>query len=147
MKPLKMSAVAIAVASAILASTVATPSYAADARPLINYMQNEQGEPTLAPMLKQVIPAVVNISVKGTKQVSPIFNFPEEFKFMFPQLQQRQQREFRALGSGVIVDAKEGLIITNHHVIEDASEIRVALSDGREFTAKKLGSDSHTDLA
>ena len=149
MKSLKQSALAIALASITLFSAMAVPTSAsaADARPLIAAMANEQGEPSLAPMLKHVIPAVVNISVKGTKEVTPMFNIPEEFRFMFPQLNQGRQREFRALGSGVIIDAKEGYIVTNHHVVEDAKEIRVALSDGREFDAKKIGSDPHTDLA
>lgn len=149
MKSLKMSALAIAVASATLLSSIAIPTTAsaADARPLIAAITNLQGEPSLAPMLKNVIPAVVNISVKGTKEVSPMFNIPEEFRFMFPQMNQNRRREFHALGSGVIIDARKGYIITNHHVVEDAKEIRIALSDGREFDAKKIGSDSHTDLA
>lgn len=150
MKYFKRSAAALAIATlTIFSSSFATNAVAADAQPLINAMQNAQGEPSLAPMLKNVIPAVVNISVKGTKEVSsPVFNIPEEFRFMFPQLNQpNRQREFRALGSGVIIDAKDGYVVTNHHVVEDASEIRIALSDGREYEAKKIGSDPHTDLA
>lgn len=150
MKHLKRSAAAIALAGlTIFSSSFINTALAADARPLISAMQNAQGEPSLAPMLKDVIPAVVNISVKGTKEVnSQIFNIPEEFRFMFPQLNQpARQREFRALGSGVIIDAKNGYIVTNHHVVEDATEIRIALYDGREYEAKKIGSDPHTDLA
>lgn len=139
---------AAAAATAVLALTSISAASAADATPLINAMQNEQGEPSLAPMLKHVIPGVVNISVKGTKKTTgPMFNIPEEFRFMFPDLGRQQSRPFRALGSGVILNAKEGLIVTNHHVIDEADEIRIALSDGREFNAKKLGSDPHTDLA
>lgn len=145
-KSLKLSVLAAALAGITLVSTI-TPVQAADARPLIASMENAQGEPSLAPMLKNVIPAVVNISVKGTKEVSPMFDIPEEFRFMFPQLNQGRQREFKALGSGVIIDAREGYIVTNHHVVEDADQIRIALSDGREFEAKKIGSDPHTDLA
>lgn len=148
MKSLKLSAAAIALAGLTLVASSVNTAFAADARPLISAMENAQGEPSLAPMLKNVIPAVVNISVKGTKQVTPMFDIPEEFRFMFPQFNnQNRQREFRALGSGVIIDAKEGYIVTNHHVVDDASEIRVALSDGREYDAKKIGSDPHTDLA
>lgn len=150
MKTFKRSALALALAGfTLLSGTMANSALAADAQPLISAMQNSQGQPSLAPMLKNVIPGVVNISVKGTKEVSsPMFNIPEEFRFMFPQLNQpNRQREFRALGSGVIIDAKEGYVVTNHHVVEDASEIRIALSDGREYEAKKIGSDPHTDLA
>lgn len=142
----KLSVLALAIAG--LSLFVTAPSYAADARPLISALENSKGEPSLAPMLKNVIPAVVNISVKGTKVVAnPFFDIPEEFRFMFPQLRQGKQREFRALGSGVIINADKGYIITNHHVVEDADEIKIALSDGREYEAKKIGSDPHTDLA
>ena len=147
MKSLKLSAAALALAGLTVMASMSTSSYAADARPLINALENSQGEPSLAPMLKQVIPAVVNISVKGTKKVRPMLDIPEEFRFMFPQLNRERQREFRALGSGVIIDAKEGYIITNYHVVADANEIRIALSDGREFDATKVGEDEHTDLA
>ena len=139
------------IAAAIAASCIFSANvYAAqDANPLISAVSQGQ-VPSLAPMLKNVIPAVVNISVKGQKEVaSPLFNIPEEFRFMFPDMgrQGTRQREFQALGSGVIIDSKKGYVVTNHHVIEDANEIRVALSDGREFDAKKIGSDPHTDLA
>ena len=144
---LKLSAAALALAGITLMASMSTPTYAADARPLISALENSQGEPSLAPMLKEVIPAVVNISVKGTKKVSPMLQIPEEFRFMFPQLNRERQREFRALGSGVIIDAKEGYIVTNCHVVTDANEIRIALSDGREFDATKVGEDEHTDLA
>ncbi len=146
MKSFKKSAVAVALAGLTLISSM-NVAQAADARPLIAAMENASGEPSLAPMLKNVIPAVVNISVKGTKEVRPMFNIPEEFRFMFPQFNQSRQREFKALGSGVIIDAKKGYVVTNHHVVEDADQIRIALSDGREYDAEKIGSDPHTDLA
>ncbi len=135
-------------AAAVLALSVQAVQ-AQDATPLIRAAGADGSEPTLAPMLKHVLPAVVNISVKGTKnvQAGPLFNIPEEFRFMFPDLGRQQSRQFRALGSGVIISAKNGLIVTNHHVVDDADEIRVALNDGREFDAEKIGSDPHTDLA
>nr|WP_113745063.1 Do family serine endopeptidase [Anaerobiospirillum thomasii] len=99
-------------------------------------------------MLQKVLPSVVNIVIKGKKEIAgPSFNIPEEFRFMFPELMTPQQREFRALGSGVIIDSKKGYIVTNFHVVDGADEIRVALSDGREYDAKKIGEDPHTDLA
>lgn len=124
-----------------------TTAIASEPTHLINAL-SDSGTPSLAPMLKNVIPAVVNISVKGTKEVKPLLNIPEEFRFMFPgnEFGSRQQ-EFRALGSGVIIDAKKGYIVTNYHVVDGADEIRVALSDGRIYDAKKIGEDQHTDLA
>ncbi len=145
----RIKVLALSVAAVVACSAIIPSVQAQDATPLINAMQRADGEPSLAPMLKQVIPSVVNISVKGTKDVNvnPFFNIPEEFRFMFPDLGRKQSRQFRALGSGVIIDAAKGLIVTNHHVVDDANEIRVALSDGREFDAEKVGSDPHTDLA
>ena len=141
---IRVSAIALAVATSCIFSANV---YAAEANPLLAAAAEGQ-TPSLAPMLKNVIPAVVNISVKGKKDVAPMFNIPKEFRFMFPDLDRgTRQREFQALGSGVIIDSKKGYVVTNHHVIEDADEIRIALSDGREYDAKKIGSDPHTDLA
>ncbi len=118
------------------------------AAPIVEAMQSSGELPSLAPMIKKVIPGVVNISVKGKKNIQT-FQLPKEFQFMFPGLDlgQKQQREFQALGSGVIIDAKKGYVVTNFHVIDDADEIKIAISDGREFKAKLIGSDEHTDLA
>jgi len=123
------------------------------AAPILEGLLTKNGNPSLAPMLKNVLPGVVNISVKGKKDVQG-FALPDEFRFMFPGMgdafgfgNKPQQREFRALGSGVIIDAKEGLVVTNHHVIDGADEIKVQLADSREFDAKLIGKDSHTDLA
>ncbi|HAH70603.1 MAG TPA: serine endoprotease DegQ, partial [Succinivibrionaceae bacterium] len=102
-------------------------------------------------MVKQVLPSVVNIQVKGKKNVDvPALQIPEEFRFMFPGMDnqtRKQQREFKALGSGVIVNAKDGLVVTNFHVVDGADEIKIETSDGRSFSAKKVGEDQHTDLA
>ncbi len=144
-KSLRTTALAAAIISAV---TFAPLGHAGDAQPLIAAVSGQNGgTPSLAPMLKNVIPAVVNISVKGQKNVGPAIDIPEQFRFMFPDLNTNRQREFRALGSGVIIDAKKGYVVTNHHVVADADVIRVALSDGREFEAKKIGSDEHTDVA
>ena len=129
------------------------------AAPILNQMQAEGQLPSLAPMLKQVLPGVVNISVKGKKEVqNQGFQFPEEFNFFFPGMEdfgfgpgprnrKPQHRQFQALGSGVIINAKDGLVVTNNHVVDDADEITVQLSDGHEYKAKLLGADKHTDLA
>lgn len=128
-----------------LALTVSGMSHAALPLPT-QFAQN--GEmPSLAPMLKQVLPSVVNIQVKGKKTVNQGFQLPEEFLFMFPQAGRQQEQEFRALGSGVIIDAEKGLVVTNYHVIDSADEIKISTSDGRQFDAEKVGADEHTDLA
>ncbi|WP_087016648.1 Do family serine endopeptidase [Thaumasiovibrio subtropicus] len=109
---------------------------------------NGQSLPSLAPMLEQVTPAVVSIAVEG-KQVSRQ-RLPESFRFFFgdefPEEQVRE-RPFRGLGSGVIIDAKEGYIVTNHHVINGADKIRIQLFDGREYDADLIGSDAMSDIA
>jgi Do/DeqQ family serine protease len=102
--------------------------------------------PSLAPMLQEATPAIVSISVEGT-QVSRQ-RVPEMFKHFFggPN-EQVQEKPFRGLGSGVIIDAKKGYIVTNNHVIDNADEITVTLTDGREFIAKNLGVDPQSDIA
>lgn len=106
--------------------------------------------PTLAPMIAEVSPAVVNIAVSGTANVrNPLFDDP-----FFKRFFERRGREFprprrrvRGQGSGVVIDAAEGHVITNHHVVEDADEIIVTLGDGREFEAELIGSDPEVDIA
>ena len=101
-----------------------------------------QNVPTLAPLLEQVTPGVVNIAVRGhvAAHPNPLLDDPFFRRFFgAPEQQQPQNREFRAAGSGVIVDAGKGYIITNNHVIENAEEITVTLRDGRRLDAKALG--------
>jgi Do/DeqQ family serine protease len=144
---LKRAAVAAAVAAVMAFSVQAQAS-----APILETAAAEGQLPSLAPMVKKILPSVVNIQVKGKKTVNaPQLQIPEEFRFMFPDLGdlrgQKQQREFRALGSGVIIDAEKGLVVTNYHVIDSAEEIKVETYDGRTFTATKVGADQHTDLA
>ena len=105
-------------------------------------------EYTLAPMLATVTSAVVNISTEGRVELrfNPLFNDPF-FKRFFNFPEQRRQRRTQSLGSGVIIDSKRGLIVTNYHVIKSADVIKVKLSDGRVFEAELVGSDSETDIA
>ena len=107
-----------------------------------------QGFPTLAPLVKKVAPGVVNIAVRGriAQQQNPLFNDPF-FRRFFNVPDLPTEREFRAAGSGVIVDAHEGLVITNRHVVEHADEITVTLTDGRHLRARNIGADAGTDLA
>ena len=107
-----------------------------------------QTMPSLAPMLETATPAVVSIAVKGTHEVKQ--NVPDIFRFFGKpgrNPNQAQQRPFRGLGSGVIIDANEGYIVTNNHVVEKADEIIITLKDGRQIEAKKIGSDSDSDIA
>lgn len=108
----------------------------------------DRGVATIAPLLERTTPAVVNIAVESTRQVpvSPLLRDPffREF-FQFPD-QPRERRQSSA-GSGVIVDAKAGHVLTNHHVVGDADEITVTLKDGRQFEAELVGSDDLTDIA
>ena len=107
-----------------------------------------QSLPTLAPMLDKALPAVVNIATTGTvkTKVNPFHDDPF-FRRFFDIPEQPRERKTSSLGSGVIVDDKKGYIITNNHVIAKADEITVALSDGRQFTAKLIGTDPETDVA
>jgi Do/DeqQ family serine protease len=108
-----------------------------------------QPVPTLAPMIKRVTPAVVNVSTRGhvNVQANPFFNDPFFQQFFGNQGQQQMQRQFRSLGSGVIVDADKGYILTNNHVVENADQITVTLNDNRSFKAKVIGTDPDTDIA
>lgn len=108
---------------------------------------NGQQLPSLAPMLKQVMPAVVNISASGKTQVrASISNNPLLERLLNIQGVKRE-KIIKSLGSGVIVDADKGYVITNNHVIDNAFEITVTLSDGRELYAEVIGKDPETDIA
>ncbi len=124
-------------------AAVTPPPAAGDAAPM----------PSLAPMVKRVSPAVVNIATRGTikekpGQRNPLLDDPffRQF-FNVPPDSKPHERPFQSAGSGVIVDAKNGYIITNFHVIENANEITVTLLDNRTFPAKVVGSDEGADIA
>jgi Do/DeqQ family serine protease len=104
--------------------------------------------PSLAPVIKQAGPAVVNISTRTVQQLqrNPFFDDPF-FRRFFGAPDQPRERESQSLGSGVIVDSAKGYVLTNHHVVADAREITVTLQDDRSFKAKLIGSDERTDLA
>lgn len=107
--------------------------------------------PSLAPILERTMPAVVNISTLTSEVVvseeQPLFNDPV-LRFLFKQPRPApQERQSRSLGSGVIVDAEQGFVVTNHHVIEKAEQISVTLHDGRRVEAELIGSDDESDLA
>ncbi len=107
---------------------------------------DSRGLPTLAPMLEKVTPAVVNIAVLvRTPEENPMMRDP--FFRRFFDLPDRPARSQVSAGSGVIVDAARGLVITNHHVVKDAQEVLVTLKDRRQLPAQLVGSDSGTDIA
>ena len=107
--------------------------------------------PSLAPMLEKVRPAVVSIAVEGKKETKGSrANIPDEFEFFFgPDMfgDRGGSRAFRGEGSGVIINAEKGYVVTNNHVIDSAEKITVKLEDGREFKAKLMGTDPLSDVA
>ena len=103
--------------------------------------------PSLAPMLEKVTPAVVNISTKTRVQVrDPFFDDPV-FRQFFGLSGSPRERVEQSLGSGVIVDAAKGYVLTNNHVVGGADDITVTLQDGRDFKGKLVGTDPETDVA
>lgn len=116
-------------------------SFSADAALPLTLAQTRDGVPTLAPVLQKVTPAVVNISVlqRSPEEENPLLSDPFFRRFFgFPD--DTQQRI--AAGSGVVVDAKHGYVLTNHHVAQDAQAIVVTLKDKRRFPARLVGSDA-----
>ena len=126
-----------------------------------------QQMPSLAPMLEKVMPSVVSINVEGSTTVNTP-RMPRNFRQFFgddsPFCQDGspfqsspfcqgggqgggQQQKFMALGSGVIIDAAKGYVVTNNHVVDNATVIKVQLSDGRKFDAKVVGKDPRSDIA
>jgi Do/DeqQ family serine protease len=101
---------------------------------------------SFAPIVQRVAPAVVNVyAAKVVENRNPLFDDPL-FRRFFGTPDMPRDRVQRSLGSGVIVDPS-GLVVTNNHVIEGASEVKVALADKREFEAEMVLKDPRTDLA
>ncbi|HCR1882442.1 TPA: serine endoprotease DegP [Enterobacter hormaechei subsp. steigerwaltii] len=161
---LVMSALALSLGLALspLAMAAETASSAATAQQM----------PSLAPMLEKVMPSVVSINVEGSTTVNTP-RMPRNFQQFFgdnsPFCQDGspfqsspfcqgggagddgqgggQQQKFMALGSGVIIDAAKGYVVTNNHVVDNANTIKVQMSDGRKFDAKVVGKDPRSDIA
>ena len=124
----------------ILLTTEAGPAFGATSAAAL---------PSLAPMLEKVLPAVVNISTTSHIEIreNPLLNDPF-FRYFFDlPTPRRRHRKSQSLGSGVIVDREQGLILTAHHVIDKADAITVTLDDGREVRAEVVGSDPESDVA
>jgi len=142
-----MKKLSLMISAALITGSVALTTSAPVQAQFPAYVDG-QAMPSLAPMLERSTPAVVSISVKGTHEVQQ--RVPDAFRFFFGnprQQNQPQERPFRGLGSGVIIDAKEGYIVTNNHVIEEADEILITLKDGRQLEATKIGTDAESDIA
>ncbi len=114
----------------------------------LSALPQKDGVPTLAPLLRKVTPGVVNIAVKSHVRATPnpLLNDPF-FRHFFDMPEVPKEREIQSVGSGVIVDAKQGYVLTNHHVIEGAEEIIVTLTDRRRVAASLIGSDPGTEVA
>ena len=123
--------------------SVSTPSWSA-----LPLAVDGQTLPSLSPMLKRVTPGVVNISTKTQIQQAehPLMRDPV-FRHFFGVPNMPRQRESSSLGSGVIVDARRGYVLTNNHVVDKADEITVTLTDGRKLSAKLVGADRESDVA
>ncbi len=133
--------VCVALLFTALPSWAALPAFDGEGRQL----------PSLAPLLKEVNSSVVNISTYTTRRVqqNPLLNDPFFRRFFnVPQGQQMPQtRRTQSAGSGVIINAGKGTVVTNHHVVDGADEIHVGLEDGRSYRAKLVGSDPGVDIA
>ncbi|WP_313697473.1 trypsin-like peptidase domain-containing protein, partial [Pantoea sp.] len=166
-KTLVLSALALSLSMALAPVTVFAAQTASS---------DSQQLPSLAPMLEKVMPSVVSISVEGTTTVKTP-RMPQQFQQFFgdnspfcqdgspfqgsPMCQSgdgaggnggapapdTQQEKFRALGSGVIINAEKGYVVTNNHVVNNATKIQVQLSDGRRYDAKVIGKDPSSDIA
>ena len=140
----------LAAAFVALAAAVIAPAALAQAGRLPTDV-NGAPLPSLAPIVKRASPAVVNIATRGTVtehgQRNPLLEDPFFRRFFDVPEQGPRQHQFQSAGSGVVVDAKQGLIITNAHVVENATEITVTTIDGRDYKATVVGADSASDVA
>ncbi|MGC1182275.1 Do family serine endopeptidase [Legionella sp.] len=115
------------------------------------YAANNVAMPSLAPVLKNIMPAIVNVAVQGylpgNANIPGAAGNNDERHNNKPNQALEKGRKFESIGSGVILDPKNGVIITNDHVIRNANLITITLQDGRRLKAKFIGGDSETDLA
>ena len=133
--------------TALLAALLASLTLPAPAQGALPVAVDGEQLPSLAPVLERVTPSVVNVYTQTRVRVrSPLMDDPF-FRRFFNVPDVPQERISQSLGSGVIVDAEKGYVLTNNHVIEGADDISVTLSDGRSFEAEVIGTDPDTDLA
>ncbi|QKN83233.1 serine endoprotease DegP [Scandinavium goeteborgense] len=171
-----MKKTTLAMSALALSLSLALSPLSASAAETASSATTAQQMPSLAPMLEKVMPSVVSINVEGSTTVNtPRMgrNFQQFFGDNSPLCQDgspfqnsplcqgggqggpgapggnggSQQEKFMALGSGVIIDAAKGYVVTNNHVVDNASTIKISLSDGRKFDAKVVGKDPRSDIA
>ncbi|HTV78971.1 MAG TPA: Do family serine endopeptidase [Steroidobacteraceae bacterium] len=134
-------------------SPASAPAPASPAAPAQTIGPDDAPLPTLAPMIRRVAPAVVNVATRGSAVDSsasnPLLADPAFNRFFdVPQAARGgHSPQFQSAGSGVVLDARKGYVVTNAHVIENASEITVTLADGRDMKAEIVGIDEPTDIA
>ena len=127
-----------------LLSGAAAPAFAS----LPAQIPGQPPMPSLAPMLAKVLPAVVSVQVEGSAAPDAGPQVPDELKRFFGgAAPNAAPQPFEGLGSGIIIDAAKGYVLTNNHVVSDAQKISILLNDGREFTARLVGSDEQSDIA
>ncbi len=166
-----MKKTTLAMSALALSLGLALSPLSASAAETASSATNAQQMPSLAPMLEKVMPSVVSINVEGSTTVNTP-RMPRNFQQFFGdnspfcqdgspfqsspfcqgggqggQPDGGQQQKFMALGSGVIIDAAKGYVVTNNHVVDNATTIKVQLSDGRRFDAKVVGKDPRSDIA
>jgi len=136
------------------AASPASPGEAANVAAAASLLRGGgAGYPTLAPLLRRVTPSVVNVAVASrvTREDHPFFRDPEFRRFLerfnLPEPESPGSVQRQSVGSGVIVDAARGYVLTNRHVIEDAQSITVTLKDRRSYRASLVGSDRRADIA
>lgn len=118
--------------------------------PVADAAQDLTNMPSLAPVLKNAMPAIVNVAVQGylpNNMASGNADDDDGENSKQPSRIPEKGRKFESIGSGVIIDPKNGIIITNDHVIRNANLITITLQDGRRLKARLIGGDSETDLA
>ncbi|URO00034.1 serine endoprotease DegP [Leclercia adecarboxylata] len=165
-----MKKTTLAMSALALSLGLALSPLSASAAETVSSAATAQQMPSLAPMLEKVMPSVVSINVEGSTTVNTP-RMPRNFQQFFgdnsPFCQDGspfqsspfcqggdgggngggQQQKFMALGSGVIIDAAKGYVVTNNHVVDNATSIKVQLSDGRKLDAKMVGKDPRSDIA
>jgi Do/DeqQ family serine protease len=146
-----LATLAILAGPAVRAATAA-PAPSSAATPAQSTPADDVPMPSLAPMVRRVTPAVVNVATRGSiaesSPANPLLADPAFNRFFdVPQARGGHTPQFQSAGSGVILDARKGYVLTNAHIIENASEITVTLADGRDLKAEVAGIDEPTDIA